>query len=303
MSSDEHSAEAWLARGTEVYLKQRFAEAVEYFKKAVAIDSGSVEAHLALGATYLTFYKRRPSPPSPDYIRAGRDILEAEWRAYRKQEQEFLAQQNATNWPLAEESLKRANRLDPRHKLVMEYLCALYFAWKDPLDEENNRMEEAKQWFERLADIYPDHKYANFYCGLIASMGARKLLPNYGRFPRPPETQEDRRSLRAKAGPLLEYGRRHLSRTLTLDPAHTGAFHFMAEIRSMEAYLADTAEESRHMRIESGEWKSKQRLVSEAATQGGPVAAGPSATITFRASPEALAEARARPFPPNPWWI
>ncbi len=238
-------------------------------------------------------------------IRAERDISEAELLAYRAQEQAILAEQNSTNWPLAEESLKQANRLDPRDKLVMEYLCALYFVWKDPLDDENNRVEEQKQWLERLAEVYPEHKYANFYCGMYACTQAQRLLPNHGRFPRPPETGEDRRSLSTKVGPLLEQDLRHLSRALKLDPEHRGALHFMADIKSIQAYLADSEEVARQMRDESAEWESKERQLRETAKQsaGEPAVSRESATITFRPSPEALAEARARPFPPNPWWI
>jgi tetratricopeptide (TPR) repeat protein len=132
MSSEESSAEEWLARGAKAYLERRFTEAIEDFEKAVAIDSGSVDAHLALGATYLTLYKKRPSPPSPDYVRAELDVWEKELQVYEEQEKSILAELNSTTWPLAEESLKRANQLDPRNKLVMEYLCALYFGWKDP---------------------------------------------------------------------------------------------------------------------------------------------------------------------------
>jgi tetratricopeptide (TPR) repeat protein len=297
MSLDERSAEAWLARGIEAYQGERFAEAVEHFKKAVATDSGSVEAHLALGATYLTLYKRRPSPPSPDYIRAERDISETELKAYREQERAILAEQNSTNWPLAEESLKEANRLDPQNKLVMEYLCALYFAWRDPLDEEKNRAEEEKQWFDRLAEVYPEHKYANFHCGLIASTQARKLLPNYGRLPPVPEP--DLASLRTKVATLLEEAKRHLSRALILDPEHTGALHFLDEVRSMEAYLADPDQAARDLRDKL----QRQFIAAQRRAAADPGQSSLSATITFEPDPEAFAEARARPFPPDPWWI
>ncbi len=74
MAFEELNTEAWLARGIEAYQKQRFDEAAEHFEKAVSTDSGAVHAHLALGATRLTLYKRRPSPPSHDYFSAERDI-------------------------------------------------------------------------------------------------------------------------------------------------------------------------------------------------------------------------------------
>ena len=66
MASEELSAEAWRARGIEAYQEQRFDEAAEYFGKAVAIDPGSADAHLAVGATHLTLYKRGRWTPTPD---------------------------------------------------------------------------------------------------------------------------------------------------------------------------------------------------------------------------------------------
>jgi len=224
-------------------------------------------------------------------------------RTYREEEKGILAEQNLTNWPLAEKSLKRANQLDPQNNLVVEYLCALYFAWKDPLDEENDRMDEAKQWLERLVELHPEHKYANFYCGMILSAKARKLLPNYGRFP--PWPEPDLASLRMKVSPLLEEASRHLARALALHGAHTAASHFVDKVTSMQAYLADPDKAARDLRDKLTESFRKhwQARATEGQTAGPAVPSGPSATITFRLSPEALAEDRARPFPPNPWRI
>src|SRR5689334_1956911 len=185
MSTAELSAEAWLARGIEAYQAKRFDEACHHFENAIAIDSGSVQAHLALGAARLTLYIQRPE-------RVWLNVAEPEraergWAAYKERENAIVAEQNSRNWPLAEKSLKRANQLDPENELIIEYLCSLYFSWKDPLDEGNDRMDEAKRWLERLVEIRPEHKYANVYCGMILSAKARKLLPNYGRYPISPE--------------------------------------------------------------------------------------------------------------------
>jgi hypothetical protein len=211
------------------------------------------------------------------------------------------AEQNSTNWPLAEKSLKRANQLDPQNKLVVEYLCAIYFYWKDPFDEQNDRLDESKQWLECLAQLDPEHKYANFYCGMILSEKARKLLPNYGRLPSVPEP--DLASLRAKAGSLLEEASRHLSRALILHGEQTAASHFMDEVRSMQAYLADPDKSARDLHDKLTESFREHWQATAAEPAGHAVQSGSSATITFRLSAEALAEDRERPFPPNPWRI
>jgi tetratricopeptide (TPR) repeat protein len=297
MASEDLSAETWLARGIEAYQARRFDEAAEHFEKAVAMDPGSVQAHLALGAVRLTLYKKRP----PLHFFAEREISEREVEDFREREKAILAEQNAANWALAENSLKQANELDPENALVVEYLCALYFAWKDPLDETNDRMDEAKQWLERLLELQPEHKYANFHCGMILSGKARKLLPNYGRYPVPPEP--DLASLRLKVSPLLEEASRHLSRALTLHGESTGASFFVDDVRSMQAYLADPNKAARDLREKLTEMFSKHMQAAATGGQGGGIAvpARSSETITFTLSPEALAEDREPAFPPNPW--
>jgi tetratricopeptide (TPR) repeat protein len=305
MSWEEGRAEIWLARGVEAYQQQHFTEAATHFEKAVALDPGSAPAHLALGVARLTLYQKRPAPPSPDWVGARRDITEAELRAYREQEQALLAEQNATNWARAEESLQRARQLDPQNQLILEYLGALYCAWKDPFEEENHRLAEARSWLARLAALNPEHPSAHWDCGRIACQQAQRLLHQDGRFPPPPEMDEDRRARRTNIGPLLAEATRHLGRALARNPKHGGALRRMAQVKAMEASLAETAEMARQKQEESAEWKRKAQRISEAAllALGEPVWSGSSATITFRPRPAALTAARAQPFPPNPWWI
>ena len=293
MSTEELSAEAWLARGIEAYQAKRFEEACQHFEKAIAIDSGSARAYLALGAARLTLYKQRPERVWLD-LAAEADRAEREWAAYKERENAIVAEQNSTNWPLAEKSLKRANQLDPENELIIEYLCSLYFSWKDPLDEGNDRMDEAKRWLERLVEIRPEHKYANVYCGMILSAKARKLLPNYGRYPVSPEP--DLASLRMKAGPLLDEASRHLERALALHRDQTAAPYLMEEVASMRAYLADPDKAAKMSRD-----KFQEMFRHYSAGESGDSSS--SATMTFELSPEAIAEDRERPFPPNPWRI
>ncbi len=306
MASEELSAEAWRARGIEAYQEQRFDKAVEYFGKAVAMDPGSADAHLALAATYLTLYKRGRWTPTPDSfsnVDSDPEIADAEWRAYEAQERALIIEQNSTNWPLAEKSLKRASQLDPQSKLIIEYLCELYSMWKDPLNEENDRVDEAKHWLKRLVDVDPTNKHADLHCAILLSMKARKLLPNYGGSASLPG--DDLVSLRTKVGPLLEEASHHLKRALarvTSDQEHAGLSHFMDDITSMQTYLIDPEQAAREMRDKAMELfrKHSQSRVDETEAGGQPSPSGTSGGITFTLSPEAIAEDLARPFPPSP---
>src|SRR4051794_37989348 len=104
MASEKLSAEACLARGIEAYQQGRLDEAAEHFGNAVAIDPGSAQAHLALGATRLTLYKRGCRHPSTNYFFSEREISEDQWETYEQEENALIIEQNATNWPLAEKS-------------------------------------------------------------------------------------------------------------------------------------------------------------------------------------------------------
>jgi tetratricopeptide (TPR) repeat protein len=187
MDAGNDSAETYRRGGIVAYEDRRLDEAAELFGKAVAIDRDSAEAHLALGAARLTEYIRGCRPPSTDYVFGNHEVSEADWYAYEEERSAFIAQQNATNWPLAEKSLKKANQLDPQNKLIVQYICVLYSFWKDPLTEENGRADEAICWLERLAELDPTDYDPNLSCATLLTMEARKLLPNYGRFPAFPE--------------------------------------------------------------------------------------------------------------------
>lgn len=298
MSSEEHDAEARLASGIDAYQRHHFDEAAEHFEKAVAIAPNSLDAHLALGATRLTLYQRRPSPASK-YLFETRDFDEQKLTAYRETEKTILAEQTLTNWPLAESSLKRAYQLDPRNELVVEYLCVLYFSWKDPSDEDGNRLDDAKQWFERLAELNPKHTHANFYVGMILSMKARKLLPNFGRLPSVPEP--DLPSRRVIVEPLLEEASRHLTRAQAVSGDQTAAAFSLDEVASMRVYLDDPEKAAQDLRDKFNK-AFREHSEKNASQQDGESAAARD-SITFDLRPEALAEIEARKFPPNPWLI
>jgi tetratricopeptide (TPR) repeat protein len=301
MSSEEHGADARIASGIEAYQKHHFDEAAEHFEKAVTMDPGSLDAHLALGATRLTLYQRRPSPAST-YLAERRDITERELIEYREKERVILAEQNRTNWPLAETSLKRANQLDPRNELVVEYLCVLYFSWKNPGDEEADRMDDAKQWFEHLAELNPQHTHANFYAGMILTTKARKLLPNFGRFPSVPEP--DLPSRRRLVEPLLEEASRHFARAQAVSGDQTASSIFVDDVASMRVYLDDPEKSARDLRDKFDNLFGEHSEIKASEGQGGESTPPTDcASITFDLRPEARAEIEANKFPPNPWLI
>ncbi len=68
----------------------------------------------------------------------------------------------------------------------------------------------------------------------------------------------------------------------------------------MRAYLADPEEAAETWRQKFREMIRQHSPENET---GDSESSSSSATITFQLSPEAIAEDRERPFPPNPWRI
>jgi tetratricopeptide (TPR) repeat protein len=295
MYSEDFTAEALLACGIDAYRKQQFEQATEHFDRAVALAPSSVQSYLSAGVARFTLAKRGYFSPSPAVPLKDDEYREDEWAAHAKEEKRMRAEQNSTNWPLAERSLKRANELDPQNRSVVEYLSALYFLWKDP-DEQIDRLDEAKHWLERLAELDPQNDYANFYCGVILTTKAQKLLPNYGPVPSTPEP--DLASRRISVEPLLDEASRHLERAATLVKDQSGIRHFSEQIASMKLYLSDPDQAARDLREKHTQLFRKHVQASETGAS-----ARSSAKVTFRLTPEALAEDREKRFPPNPWRI
>jgi len=106
-----------------------------------------------------------------------------------------------------------------------------------------------------------------------------------------------------KVAPLLEEATRHLERALALHGERTAAAHFLDKVVSIQAYLVDPDKSTRDLRDQLTE--SFQKHLQATATEGQSTEPGGRrgrpASITFRLSPEAIAEDKARPFPPNPW--
>jgi hypothetical protein len=131
---------------------------------------------------------------------------------------------------------------------------------------------------------------------MILTTMAQRLLPNYGRLPSTPEP--DLASRRIRVEPLLDEASRHLVRAATLVDDQSAIGHFSEEIASMKAYLADPDQAARDLRDKHTQLLRKHLQASEAGAS-----APSSGMITFRLTPEALAEDAERRFPPNPWRI
>jgi len=91
------------------------------------------------------------------------------------------------------------------------------------------------------------------------------------------------RSLRAKVGPLLKASDANFLRSLEIDPNNSDAMAYLGHLRSDEAYVAQSTDESARLRAEAAEWYRKwdQIMEADAKASGQPWPPGENATIIF----------------------
>lgn len=257
MSSGE-SAQTWLEKGAEAYaINMRLDEAGQHFRKAVEVDPHYAKAHLCLGVIYLFQYQNGVAPdPLPQ---GWEGITRAEVEAEDEKQRARIVKQNATNGPSAEEHLKKALELEPGYDQAMEYLGAVYFWWRDPTTAGLGvRHDDARQIYTRIAEINPRHRFANYVCGLIDYEKAFKIIRSIPGFPRRALADEEtRRSLRAQVGPLLEDSAASFLRSLEIDPNNSDAMTSLGHVRSDQAHIAESTDESARCRAEADEWYRK----------------------------------------------
>ncbi len=298
--------QTWIEKGAEAYAYMRMAEAAEDFQKAVEADPNSVKAQMSLGVIYLFQYQNGVAQPNrTDDVSSGpRGLTPAEVVAKAEKRRAQIAEQNATNAARAEEHLKQAVQLDPRYEPAMEYLAALYFWWRDPASELWDlwaRRDDAQYWYTRIAEHNRQHRYAHYACGVIDYQKAFVLIratPGWRHL----ADEKTRRSLRSKVGPLLDNSAANFVRSLEIDPSNSDAMTYLGFVKTDEAFITGSMDDSTRLRVEAADWYRKVDQIKAAHAQatGQPWPPGDTATITFERIP---GKPRVPSFPPDARWM
>ena len=201
-------------RGVSAFKDGRYAEAVQFFQKAVELDSGFVTARLYLGTAYM--------------------------------QQVVPGNESAENRALAESSLREFNQvldLEPANQVAMASIASLYVNQKCQWDQ-------AQRWYEKLTAANPSNADAWYSLGFIAWS---KWYPAYGEArkefsmrPQDPGPMPDgniKSDLKAKYLPVLNQGMKNLEKALELDPRYDDAMAYMNLLVRERADLFDTQDE------------------------------------------------------------
>jgi Tfp pilus assembly protein PilF len=223
-----------LNKGVQAFKSAQYPDAVESFKKAVEYDPNFPTARLYLATAYMQQYI--PGADSP--------------------ENNQMAQ-------AAHDQFMKVLDLNPNDKVAIASIASLYLNQK--------KWDDSQKWYEKLASIDPNNKDAYYSLGFIAWS---KWYPAYGTAranvgmkqedPGPIKDKKVRDELKAKFGPVIDYGLQSLDKALQIDPQYDDAMAYENLLIRERADLMDSKQEYEAQVKIADDWVQKALATKKA---------------------------------------
>ena len=214
-------------QGVTAFKGAQYPEAVEHFKQAVDLDPGFVTARLYLATAYMQQYI--PGAETPE------------------------------NTQMAQAAMDQFNKVletDPKNTVAIASIASLY------LNEK--KLDDAQQWYEKLASVDPKNKDAYYSMGFIAWSkwypalgGARAKLGMKPEDPGPIKDKKVKAQLKEQYLPLIDSGLKDLDKSLEIDPEYDDAMAYENLLIRERADLADSKEEYEKETKVADDWVQK----------------------------------------------
>ena len=242
-----------LNKGVAAYKNAKYAEAIDRFKSAIALDPTNPNAKLYLATAYMTQWI--PGADSPE------------------------------NKQLAEQAKKEFSEVlqkDPNDKIALASLASLAYNQSGALqgDEKLKMLDEARDWNGKLIQADPKNKEAYYSLGVIAwskwypELGkARADLGMKPEDPGPLKDKKLRESLKEKYTAVIDEGISNLNKALEVDPEYDDAMAYLNLLVREEADLADSSDQYKEQIKVADDWvqKALETKKKKAARQPGNV--------------------------------
>ncbi len=213
-----------LNKGVASFKNAKYVEAVEHFKTAVELDGTNPNARLYLATAYMSQYI--PGAESPE---------------------------NLQNAKAASDQFLKVLEQDPKNTVAVTSLASLHYSEAQGatgLESKIKKLDEAKEWYEKLAQIDDKNKEAYYSLGVITwakwypqLATARAKLGMKPEDPGPIKDKKLKEELKAQYGPMVESGIKNLQKALDVDPQYDDAMAYMNLLIRERADLADNAED------------------------------------------------------------
>jgi Tfp pilus assembly protein PilF len=226
-SCEKLKARDQLGKGVQAFKSAQYPQAVEHFKTAVQLDPTFPTARLYLATAYMMQY-----------------VPGAE------------SQENMQMAGAAQDQFQKVLDQNPNNELAIASIASLYFNEK--------KLDDAKQWYEKLVSVNPKNKEAYYTLGVIAwtktfqpRMEARAKLSMKPEDPGPIKDKKVREELAARNLPIAEEGIQNLKKAMDIDPEYDDAMAYMNLLLREKADLEDSQVAYKKDTDEADNWVQK----------------------------------------------
>ena len=224
-----------LNKGVSAFRSAKYNQAVEHFKLACDYDPKYTLPRLYLGMAYFSQYI--PGADSPE---------------------------NVQNAKAANDEFLKVLETEPNNTTAIASLASLHYQQaqgNQPMEVKMKKLDESKQWYEKLAEVDPKNKEAYYSLGVIAwakwypaLMTARAKLGMKPEDPGPIKDKKLKEELKAQWLPVIDNGIKNLEKALEVDKEYDDAMAYMNLLIREKADLADTPEEYSKAIDVANEW-------------------------------------------------
>ena len=236
-----------LNKGVAAYKGAKYQEAVEHFESAIKNDPTFVNGRLYLATSYMSQWI--PGAASDDNVTMAKN---------------------------AQENFMKVLDIQKDNTVAIASIASLYFNQK--------KLDEAKDWYQRLLNVDPNEKSAYYTMGVIAwtktfskRMEARAKLGMKPEDPGPLKDKKVRAEIRELNLATVEEGLKNLSKAIEIDREYDDAMAYLNLLHRERADLSDSVEDYKKDVAAADVWVEKtletKKLKNERAqkTQGGVV--------------------------------
>jgi len=221
---DKMRARDNLNKGVQAFKSAKYNSAVEHFKKAVELDPDFSSARVYLATAYMSQYI--PGADSPE---------------------------NMQNAKAAEQEFLKVLEKEPGNTLAIESLASLHYnqaQGNQPLEQKLKRLDEAAEWYTKLAQVDPQARTAFYSLGVITwakwyprLMEARSKMGMKPDDRGPLKDKKVKAELKAQWWETINKGIQNLERAIQVDPEYDEAMAYLNLLHRERADLVDTPEE------------------------------------------------------------
>jgi tetratricopeptide (TPR) repeat protein len=226
-----------LNQGVATFKAGKYAEAVEHFKQAIALDGTNPNSRLYLATAYMSQWI--PGADSPDNVR--------------------MATQ-------AKDEFMKVLEQDPNNTTAIASLASLAFNEATSLtpDKKQAMFDEAAMWYHKLIQIDPNNKEAYYTLGVIswqrwypALQLARANLRMKPEDPGPLKDKKVKEELRTQYSAVIDEGMQNLQKALDIDKEYDDAMAYMNLLVRERADLVDSPEDYKKQVEVADSWVQK----------------------------------------------